>query len=81
MLLQLPHQVPTGFTTFESQENIFFTTSNMFVTFTMTPPSTFYPLSLMHYYRLTILSEGFDNPSHDDLPPPPPPTKSKSHRP
>jgi len=29
----------------------------------------------MHYYRLTMPPEGFDNPSHDNLPPPPPLTE------
>ena len=82
MSSQLPFQVPTTFTAFTSQENMFSATSNMFGTSTMTPPSAFRRLSPMHYYRPTMPLEGFDNPSHDNPPPPPPPpTEPKPQRP
>jgi len=50
MSSQLPFQVPTTFTAFASQENMFSAPPNMFETSTMTPPSAFCGLSPMHYY-------------------------------
>jgi len=80
MSSQLPFQVPTTFTAFASQENMFSAPPNMFGTSTMTPPSAFRGLSPMHYYRPTMPSEGSDNPSHDSPPPlPPKPNLSLSH--
>jgi len=78
MSSQLLFQVPTTFTAFASQENMFYAPSNMFGTSTMTPSSAFRGLSPMHYYRPTMPPEGSDNSSHDSPPPPPPKTEPES---
>jgi len=80
MPLKLPYQVPTSFTAFALQENMFSMTSNMFGTSTMTPPSTFRELSPMHHYQLTMPPEGFDNPSHDSPLTPPIPIELEPQR-
>ena len=75
MSTQHPFQVPTTFTAFASQKNMFSAAPNMFGTSTMAPPSAFHGLSSIYYYRPTMPPEGSDNPSHDSPPPSPPQTE------
>ena len=75
----LYQQVPSTYTNFSLQENIFSPSpSQMFCTSKMTPPSAFHPTPTIHCYRPTmplmgseILSDDHEEENNDDENPPP----------
>jgi len=72
------HQPPFNYPIFSSQQHFYVGPSNSFATSTMTPPSTYNPMSFMQYYQ----SEDNEvEDTNDDIPPPLLPTVPSEQQP